>query len=220
MKTNSIFLKALLISFFIHIIGLSLFSIMVPLPLKKKNIIEVLILPSFQIDKSTPKNRFVLKKIEESIGTQKIEPLKELPIRNIVSEEFRGGEEIISKTKIDLDIEKEEIEPEMVEQPILSIPMEKISDEIIEGPIGTRKIIYKEKIEYPLWAQKKGIEGKIKIKFWVTPDGKVYNSEIFLSSGYPEIDIFAESKFKKWLFEPIKTDKEVWGIITFNFKLK
>ncbi|MCM8810045.1 MAG: energy transducer TonB, partial [Candidatus Omnitrophica bacterium] len=139
----------------------------------------------------------------------------------ITSKEAVSQEQYITPIKLELDIEKvEKFEINTLPIPILDIGQGSSSEVTIEGPAGTRKILYKEKIDYPLLAQKKGIEGKVKIKFWVNPDGKVSNTEIIFSSGNPDIDFYAETKFRNWLFEPAKTDKDVWGIITLIFKLK
>ena len=164
--------------------------------------------------------KFVSKKIEENIGALKVKTEEEVPLIKITSKEIIGEKEYITPVKLNLDIEKTDFEINSLSVPVLNFSEDITSEELIEGPAGTRKIIYKEKIDYPLWAQEKGIEGKVKIKFWVNPEGKIYNTEILLSSGYPEIDFYAERKFKKWLFEPVSSEKDVWGIITLIFKLK
>jgi len=220
MKTN-LFLKAFFISLFIHIIGLSLFSVILPSPLKKTKPIEIIIFPSLEAKKTMESIKFVSKKIEENIGVLKVKTEEEVPSMKITSKEVFEGNEYITPVKLNLDIEKKaDFEINSLSIPVLNLPETTTSGELIEGPAGTRKIIYKEKIDYPLWAQEKGIEGKVKIKFWVNPEGKIYNTEISLSSGNPEIDFYAERKFKKWLFEPVNSEKDVWGIITLNFKLK
>ncbi|HOM25935.1 MAG TPA: energy transducer TonB [bacterium] len=225
MRTNSIFLKAIFISFSIHILGLSLFSIVLPGPLKKIKPIEVVIYPSLETRQIRENINFVSKKIEENIGSQKIKTEEEVPsmnIKNITSKDIVGEKEYITPVKLDLDVEKAEykISSLSLPVPVLNLPQNNPSEDLIEGPAGSRKIIYREKIDYPLWAQQKGIEGKVKIKFWVNPEGKIFNTEISLSSGNPEIDFYAERKFKKWLFESVESEKDVWGIITLVFKLK
>jgi len=219
---NNIFIKSLLISFSIHLFGVSLFSIFLP-PLPKKNKpIEVLIYNNLGTKSKDIEKNLIVKKIEKDLGKEKITTLNKAKSENIAPEITIGEERKYEvQAKLDLDIEKYEFK--------INLPPSSTSEEqkrkedetlIIDGPIGERKIIYKEKIEYPLWAQKKGIEGKVKIKFWVNPEGKIFSTEIYTSSGFPEIDFYAEENFQKWLFEPIITDKEVWGIITFIFKLK
>ncbi|MCM8818193.1 MAG: energy transducer TonB [Candidatus Omnitrophica bacterium] len=211
------FLKSILFSILIHIIGISLFSISLPLPLKKRKPVEIIQYPSFTKKTS---EKVVLKEIE-SIGTENVRVFQNVVPVNISNRDIIGEKEYVSKVNFKIDIEPTKFEISLPEIPLTQVYAEiKREEEIIEGPAGSRKIVYKEKIEYPFWAQKKGIEGKVKIKFWVNPEGKIIDTEIFSSSGYPEIDLYAEENFKKWVFDIAKSDKNVWGIITIIFKLK
>lgn len=219
MERNNIFFKALILSFLIHIIGISLFSIFLPLPMKKKKPIELFFYPTSGTKNFSSKDRLILKEIKKDIGEEKISPIKELSSINISKEDIIGEKEYLSQVKVQLDIEKSDFVINIPSIPILNIE-ENIGEKLIEGPAGKRKLIYKEKIEYPLWAEEKGIEGKVKIKFWVNPEGRIFDSEIYISSGNPELDFYAEENFKKWLFEPINRNENVWGIITIIFKLK
>jgi len=228
---NNIFIKSLLISFLIHLFGISFFSIFLPVPPKRNRPIEVLIYNKLETKKKDIEENLIVKKVEENIGKEKVSNINELKSENISTRDIIGEEKKeATSTNLNLDIEKFEFKINF--HPLDTPKEQNITEEkkstgekgtegpIIEGPVGTRKIIYKEKIEYPLWAQKKGVEGKVKIKFWVNPEGKISDTEIFISSGFPEIDLYAEENFKKWIFEPATTDKDVWGIITFIFKLK
>ncbi|MCM8772677.1 MAG: energy transducer TonB [Candidatus Omnitrophica bacterium] len=213
---RKLFLKAIFFSFLLHITGISLFSILLPLPLKKRKMLEVFLYTNEGVKKEYPK-KTVLKEIKENLGTEKVESKKVIFPLNISTRDLIGEKEYVSK--VDFKIDFEEINFNIV-LPDLSEFKENLEEELIEGPAGERKIIYKEKIEYPIWAQKKGMEGKVRIKFWINPDGKIIETEIISSSGFPEIDIYAEGKFRKWIFNTVKSNKNVWGIITFNFKLK
>jgi len=145
-------------------------------------------------------------------------------IVKISEEKFTGFPEFIPTTKITSEFEIPQFQvkfpplPSIIQQTQSEIRTK--SNEIIEGPIGERKLIYKEPIEYPDWAEKNGIEGNIKIKFWVKADGKISETEIITSSGYPELDVYTMNKFMKYLFQPINKNEDVWGIITFIFRLK
>jgi len=219
---NNLFIKSLLISFSIHLSGIFLFSIFLPLPPKKEKPIEVIIYNKLETRKKEIKKNLIVKKIEKNIGKEKITPLNEVESEKLSLKDIIGEEkEHKTKANLDLDIEKYEFKIELPPPEIFEEKKEETGENpVIEGPVGKRKIIYKEKIEYPLWAQKKGVEGKVKIKFWVNPEGKIFDTEVYTSSGFPEIDFYAEENFKKWIFEPAITDKDVWGIITFIFKLK
>ena len=227
---NNIFVKSLLISFSIHLSGIFLFSIFLPVPQKRSRPIEVIFYNKLETKKKGIEENLIVKKVEENIGKEKVSNINELKSENISTKDIVGEEKKeATSANLSLDIEKFEFK---INLPALDTTEQNITEEkkstgekrtegpIIEGPVGKRKIIYKEKIEYPLWAQKKGIEGEVKIKFWVNPEGKISDTEIFISSGFPEIDLYAEENFKKWIFEPAMSDKDVWGIITFIFKLK
>lgn len=212
------FLKAILFSLFIHILGISLFSIFLPMPLKKRKPIEMIPYP---IETKKISEKIVFKEAKEYIGTEKIRMPQNFTPVSISNRDILGEKEYVSKVNFRMDIETSKFEMSLPKIPLTEVYGEiKKEEELIEGPAGSRKIVYKEKIEYPFWAQKRGIEGKVKIKFWVNPEGKIINTEIFSSSGYPEIDLYAEENFKKWLFDTAKSDKNVWGIITIVFKLK
>jgi len=227
---KNIFVKSLLISFFIHLCGTFLFSIFLPGLPKRNKPIEVFLYNKLETKKMDVEEKLLIKKIEKNIGEKKITSLNEARSKNISKKNVIGEDrEDKAKTNLDLDIEKYQSKTQLANPPSSPI-YETLTDQviegqsvenaIIEGPVGKRKIIYKEKIEYPLWAQKMGIEGKVKIKFWVNPEGKISDTEIYTSSGFLEIDLYAEENFKKWMFEPTAIDEDVWGIITIVFKLR
>ncbi|MCM8817067.1 MAG: TonB family protein [Candidatus Omnitrophica bacterium] len=90
----------------------------------------------------------------------------------------------------------------------------------ISGPGGARPIISKFIPDYPLWAEKQGIEANIKIKIWINKEGFVSSTEIAETSGYRKLDLLAEQAIKKWRFASIDKDIDVWAIVTFKFRLK
>jgi len=91
----------------------------------------------------------------------------------------------------------------------------------IRGPIKGRDLErWIEKPDYPEWAQKQGIEGKVEVKCWVLPSGVVRNVETVLSSGWLELDKCAEQALMKWKFGPIKEEEIQWGIVPFEFELE
>ncbi len=91
----------------------------------------------------------------------------------------------------------------------------------IRGPIKGRKLErWIENPDYPEWAQKQGIEGKVEVKCWVLPSGIVRNVETVLTSGWLELDKCAEQALMKWKFGPIKEEEIQWGIVPFEFELE
>lgn len=92
----------------------------------------------------------------------------------------------------------------------------------IAGPAATRGILYFEYPVYPEWAERKGIESRVKLKFWVSPDGCV-DEVIVEQRGYLQLDNLAVQALKKWRFEPLSSRvKQVrqWGTIEIIFKLQ
>ncbi|MCD6408301.1 energy transducer TonB [bacterium] len=225
MKDNHLLLKTFFLSLAIHITGISLFSIVFPTYLPKRKPIEVSLLPP-SMDKKVIKlaKAEIFPELPEIKTTyEKLAVVNEKEIMKFSLKEFLGSPEYIPLTQITKNFEIPQFKIKFPQLKRLSKEekaIKKEKTERIEGPAGTRKLIYREKIKYPDWAEKEGIEGVIKIKFWVEPDGKISETEIINSSGFPDLDIYTVENFRKWLFEPVKTDKRVWGIITFIFQLK
>ncbi len=87
-----------------------------------------------------------------------------------------------------------------------------------EGPITGRRIERWIQPDYPEWAEKKGIEGEVKLKCWVLPSGEVSEVEVWRTSGWSELDKCASEALKKWKFESIEGKEIQWGIVTFCFE--
>ncbi len=99
---------------------------------------------------------------------------------------------------------------------------QKSSAEIF-GPAAKRGLVSTVLPAYPEWAQKQGIETEVKLKFWVTPIGKVKEVETIGSSGYYRLNQLAVSTMKNWIFEkldPRLPQIDQWGEITFFFMLE
>ncbi|MCX8081925.1 MAG: TonB family protein [bacterium] len=226
---QNLLLKAFVISLLIHIGGISIFSLILPVSIREIEPVEVSLLPTSNIP--SPEKTYVVKNISPEIPkvSPKTEKIAIEKIRKDIlkfsSEETIGASRIITppeilSTRFELpDVKMPDIIP-FGKTDTYSENRASISDVEIEGPAGNRSLIYKEPVEYPEWAIEKALEGNIRIKFWVAPDGKIILTNLITSSGYPELDLYAEQKFRKWLFEPIQTDKQAWGLITFRFYLK
>jgi len=94
--------------------------------------------------------------------------------------------------------------------------------EVITGPVARRNILRKATPLYPAWAEETGIEGEVRLRFWVTPEGSVSRVVLESTSGYPDFDSRAMEAVKKYLFSPIPSDEnpeEQWGRITVKYRL-
>ncbi|RKY30815.1 MAG: hypothetical protein DRP67_03770 [Candidatus Omnitrophota bacterium] len=225
MEGKNLLLKLFLISLILHISILPLFSIV--LPPKRKRYIPV----EFRVYKPQIG--------KEKINLVEIEPFPKIPVvlphyekifLSIEKEVFKKANEEITGlnrhtilTEIPENFKIAETRINIPSLPSIFGEKEKSAGKIseeIEGPGGKRRIIYKVSPEYPEWAKKEGIEGNVRIKFWISPQGKVVDTEIITSSGYPELDLIAEAFLRKWIFEPSTENYNVWGIITFRFRLE
>ena len=100
----------------------------------------------------------------------------------------------------------------------------------IEGPVRFREVIYKPELPTRLrWDEGLGVDldrlgntFSIKLKFLVSPEGKVGSVERVSSSGHPTVDIIAMRYLKEWQFAPLKAGgfkEEQWGTVRLNFSL-
>lgn len=226
MKSEKLLTKTMIASFLIHILGITMFGIFLPKFYTEKKPIEVALLPpSMSPDKINLIQTKVTPEMPE-IGTnyEKLTEVTEKRIVKFSTGRFTGSSEYMPIVQLAPQFELPESKVVFPKVSELSVeedtPRKTASAHNIEGVAGERDLIYKENIEYPVWAQRQGMEGIIRIKFWVNSEGRVTSTGVTSSSGFPELDIYAEESFRKWLFESSKTDKQVWGIITLRFRLK
>lgn len=132
----------------------------------------------------------------------------------------------------DIDRERVSISPEEEEDKVVpgreersGIPRKETGDqpgEVLEGPVSRRRVLRRVSPEYPSWAEERGAEGEVKLKFWVSPSGHVKNVEVVQTSGYPNLDSRAMEALRKYLFEPLGEDEEQedqWGTIVIKYTL-
>lgn len=101
---------------------------------------------------------------------------------------------------------------------------DKSESPLIEGPAGEREIIYKSPspiVSRSLYGA--GEEYVVKLKFFISGNGTLYDIEPIVSSGYPEIDLKAIGSLKTWRFAPLnlaKNGKFIWGVVTVKIEAK
>lgn len=83
------------------------------------------------------------------------------------------------------------------------------------GGGGNRVVLFKKIPNYP-----PGVNtgAQIRIKFTVSADGFV-TSMIPMQKGDPALEKAAMDALRQWRFNPLKENKEMYGIITFRFRL-
>ncbi|MGB9770374.1 MAG: TonB family protein [Candidatus Kapaibacteriota bacterium] len=83
------------------------------------------------------------------------------------------------------------------------------------GGGGNRIVLYKVLPKYP---QGYNVNAQIRLKFTVAPDGTV-TSIVPLQKGDPVLERAAIEALRQWRFNRLKETKEMYGIITFTFKV-
>lgn len=83
------------------------------------------------------------------------------------------------------------------------------------GGGGNRSVVQKKLPKYPPGVN---TAAQIRIRFVVSPDGTV-KSMLPLQKGDPLLEKAAMDALRQWRFNPLKEQKEMFGIITFTFRL-
>jgi TonB family protein len=94
----------------------------------------------------------------------------------------------------------------------------------IEGQLAARGIKRKVFPEYPDWAKKQGVEGSVKYRITVLPNGMLKDDvQVDQTSGYREMDKQVYDALIQWEFEPLPDSipqVEQSGVITFIFNFR
>jgi TonB family protein len=83
------------------------------------------------------------------------------------------------------------------------------------GGGGNRIVLYKVLPKYPSGYN---VNAQIRLRFTVSPDGNV-TSIVPLQKGDPVLERAAIEALRQWRFNRLKENKEMYGIITFTFKV-
>ena len=83
------------------------------------------------------------------------------------------------------------------------------------GGGGNRTVLFKKLPRYPAGVN---TQAQIKIRFTVTADGTV-RAMYPLQKGDPMLEKAAMDALRQWRFNPLKSTTEMYGIITFTFRL-
>ncbi|MDA3792771.1 MAG: TonB family protein [Elusimicrobia bacterium] len=224
------FKNSIIISALLHI----LIVVFVPYPwqgVKKNDWVEVSIATFPDITEQIPDySKGISEMPEPSIE----EPELNKPDIPVDARDYETGEEVESLSptmpdlvRIDNDapVKKETLKvvPGRRESAGLSEGPGKDEAMVISGPVARRKVLNKVYPEYPAWAEEKGVEGEVKLKFWVTPDGIVESVELAKTSGYPDFDSRALRAVNQYRFSPLSSQEEQktqWGTIIIKYTLR
>jgi protein TonB len=220
--------NSLIASVFIHLLVI-LFLPGLKLNNQLPSWVEVSVIKFPDIKEKVPQWRTGKKAFQEP--SREVPQVKKNDLPVPVEEEYYGVPLEMESPDISDLIELEEIDP--VEDIEKVVPGEKGmegaveglgEDEgfVISGPVINRDVINAQKPKYPDWALKRGIEGEVVVKFWVSPEGMVTSVELVKTSGYPGLDSRAIESVKRYLFAPLGKDEEQemqWGERTLKFYL-
>ncbi len=92
----------------------------------------------------------------------------------------------------------------------------------VTGPVAQRELIERVTPQYPEWAEEAGITGEVRLRFWVSPEGRVTRVELLTTSGYPDFDSRAVEALRQYRFSELPEDEPQetqWGTITILYRL-
>ena len=92
----------------------------------------------------------------------------------------------------------------------------------VQGPASVRVLLYKpEPPRLPNILDVTDKKFTMKLKFYISADGKVERVQPVSSSGYPDVDLLGVRYIKEWKFEPKRTSAEPeWGIIDLDLEME
>ena len=177
--------------------------------------------------KSKPKPKL---KAQLSISRRPLSIVKKQPI-------FNNGRHIASKStpeieevpKIHLETSKTlayvKVKPAHTSPPISKNRSQSFNaEEILQVYLNAIRLRIEQNKEYPLWARRRGVEGKAILVFLLKEDGHLANIKIEKSSGYPILDKAALKAVQKAApFPPFPAKlkkKEITLKLPICFKLK
>lgn len=194
-----------------------------PLPYKKDNVFNFLLLASFlghavflgsgSFFVSSP--RFAVRQAPSSLEVVILKetrsPREEVPSVRILSvkEPFTRAPEVVQK-------KKEERPRREIQKPIVSSPQKGVLEE------STSLYLKNPAPLYPLLARENGWQGFAVLRVLVNPKGEASRVEVFKSSGYKILDQSAVRTVEKWRFLPARAGQwsfSSWVKIPIRFVL-
>jgi len=79
---------------------------------------------------------------------------------------------------------------------------------------GTRKIIKKAPVQYPLVLKMKGIGGTVRLKVYIKPDGSVRDTEVL--GGSAILGESAQKSVSQWKFSPASSETTMEVAVVFD----
>ena len=77
-----------------------------------------------------------------------------------------------------------------------------------------RKILKKVPVVYPQILKERGIQGDVRLKVFINPDGSVKDTEVL--GGNPILAQSAQKSVRQWKFSPLNSDSNVEIVVHFD----
>jgi TonB family protein len=77
-----------------------------------------------------------------------------------------------------------------------------------------RKILKKVRVVYPQILKDRGIQGDVRLKVFIKPDGSVKDTEVL--GGNPILAQNAQNSVRQWKFSPLNSDSNVEVVVHFD----
>jgi TonB family protein len=79
---------------------------------------------------------------------------------------------------------------------------------------SSRKILKKVPVEYPKLLKERRIQGDVRLKVFIKPDGSVKDMEVL--GGNPILAQSAQKSVRQWKFSPLNSDSNVEVVVHFD----
>lgn len=89
----------------------------------------------------------------------------------------------------------------------------------MSGQLATRGVVRRVLPDYPSWAERKWLEGDVRLRLWVNPQGEVIKVQAIGIPGTRGFEASARAALKQWRFSPIQGDEIQTGEITIYYRL-
>jgi len=222
MTSNTVFRRAILIAFLIHLVLIVVVQIVMgyyPLNQQKKEVLRVsLTMTTETKTEETKKKAAPIIKSAPKVPKKKVVPpkpkkvvQKEVPIPEIPKERVEETESVVSREILLADFQPlTDLETDIESFPANEVTdwpdenTEEIDSIRDQGAVVDAKPNYRwnKPPKYPLLAKRKGLEGVVILLVEVDPEGNCIDAEIFETSGHKILDKAALKSVTTWKFYP------------------
>ena len=107
--------------------------------------------------------------------------------------------------------------------PAASVRSAPAAEAPVSEPLYGADYLHNPKPDYPLMSRRRGEEGVVLLRVFVTADGDPREVQLKEGSGHPRLDRAAQEIVQKWKFIPAKRGNQpvdAWVVVPIRFSLK